>query len=115
MTAGVTTYQQIYAEHSQKAAIENRLNMEIGSRMAEDLVALHIWLKRVGSEIGLTYQDPNTINTRLVRKQMSIGKAGWIHANHVLQTPFYEKKILNPELEERIEAVIIKYTLLHIK
>lgn len=37
LTAAVTTYQQINVEQSQEAAIENRLNMEIGSRMAEGL------------------------------------------------------------------------------
>ena len=35
----------VNAEQGQKAAIENRLNMEIGGRMAKGLVALHVWSK----------------------------------------------------------------------
>jgi hypothetical protein len=49
LTAAVTTYQKSQSEHMQKADIQRHLNTEIGTRIAEGLVALRLDIKRIES------------------------------------------------------------------
>jgi hypothetical protein len=47
LTTVVTMYQKSHSEQMQKTDIQRRLNMEISSRIAEGLVALHLDQKRI--------------------------------------------------------------------
>jgi len=47
LTAGIAKHQKSHSAHVQRAETQRRLNIEISSRIAEDLVALHLDLKRI--------------------------------------------------------------------
>lgn len=49
LTAAITMHQRSHADQMQKAEVQRRLNTEIGSRVAEGLVALRLDLKRIES------------------------------------------------------------------
>jgi hypothetical protein len=47
LTAAIARYQKGHRAQAQRAEIERRLNTEIGSRITESLVAMHLDLKRI--------------------------------------------------------------------